>query len=201
MTYEYLELKLSEIIPNEENPRKITTNNLEKLKKSVKDFPEMLELREIVIDENNIILGGNQRYKALKANKKKKVSVLRVSGLTPEQREAFVLKDNINYGVWDWDVLANKYDTDLLVEYGLNVWNPLAEDEMPEEVTDDPMTSKEDTGKAESGDPESKTLVIEFPLAFYDTGRALYTKAQTKGLDVPEILYTYLKKHHAAEIS
>ena len=115
---------LSQLKPNPDNPRVIRDSNFQKLVKSLRDFPEMLELREVVIDENNYILGGNQRYLALKELRVIEVPVVQVTGLSDERKKEFVVKDNVNYGVWDWDVLGNLYDPVDLKEYGLNVWQP-----------------------------------------------------------------------------
>lgn len=120
MKRERLTLKLSELKPNPDNPRTITKQQLNKLVDSVKSYPEMLEIRPIVVDEDNIILGGNMRYRALEAvGGNPDVAVERVTGLTPEQKREFIIKDNVAFGQWDWDELANKWDADELGEWGL----------------------------------------------------------------------------------
>ena len=114
-------VKLSEIKPNPKNPRLIKDEKFKKLVKSIKDFPQMLELRPIVIDENNIILGGNMRYKALKEAGYKEVSIVRANELTEEQKDEFIVKDNVGFGEWDWDSLANEWDVEKLDDWGLDV--------------------------------------------------------------------------------
>ena len=114
-------VKLSEIKPNPDNPRVIKRNQLKSLQKSLNDFPEMMKLRPIVVDEDGMILGGNMRYQALLANGATETEVEKVSGLTPEQKREFVIKDNVAFGDWDWDALANEWDTDELEEWGLDI--------------------------------------------------------------------------------
>ena len=106
--------QIDKIILNEINPRQISKKEFEELKKSLKNFPEMRELREIVIDENNKVLGGHQRLEALKNLGEKTVFVKKVEGLTEEQKREFIIKDNSSSGDWDFDILANLWDTDEL---------------------------------------------------------------------------------------
>lgn len=113
-------VKISEIKPNADNPRIIKDNNFKKLVQSVKDFPEMIEAREIVVNENMIILGGNMRYRALKEAGVKEVPVKIVNWSEDKQRE-FVIKDNISGGEWDWDILANQWDEAQLDDWGLEI--------------------------------------------------------------------------------
>jgi len=114
-------VKLSEIKPNPKNPRLIKDEKFKKLVQSIKDFPQMLELRPIVVDENNIILGGNMRFKALKEAGHTEVSIVRANDLTSEQKDEFIVKDNVGFGEWDWYSLANEWDVDKLEEWGLDI--------------------------------------------------------------------------------
>ena len=107
---------------NEDNPRIIDDSKFEKLVNSIKQFPEMLELRPIVIDENNIILGGNMRYRACLKAGLKDVPVKIAKGFTEEQKKEFIIKDNSNYGQWDWDILSNEWDANNLDLWGVDVW-------------------------------------------------------------------------------
>lgn len=116
---EVLTLDINELTLTEKNPRTISKKDFAVLKKSIKDFPSMLEVREIVVDENNRVLGGHQRIKALQAQGKTKVKVKRVSGWTEEQKDEFMIKDNIANGDWDNDKLANEWDKNKLEEWGL----------------------------------------------------------------------------------
>ena len=121
MKRETIQLNLNEIKINEHNPRTINKRQLDRLVKSVQEFPEMTELRPIVVDENNTILGGNMRYRAMQKLGMSTAEVVKVSGLTDEQKREFIIKDNVAFGDWDWDALANEWDTDELSEWGLDI--------------------------------------------------------------------------------
>ncbi len=109
---------------NKSNPRVIKDADFKKLVKSIKEFPEMLELRPIVVDEDGIILGGNMRYQAcIEAGIKEKDIPKQVAkGFTDAQKKEFIIKDNASSGEWDWDILANEWDTKELNEWGVQVW-------------------------------------------------------------------------------
>ena len=120
-----LEVKIEELTPTAKNPRKISKKDLEVLKKSLREFPEMKQIRKVVVDENMRILGGHQRVKALEAIGEKTVPVLQVIGLTEEQKDEFIIKDNIANGEWDMDKLAEEWDAEKLGEWGLDEFKPL----------------------------------------------------------------------------
>ena len=113
-------VNITEIKENKDNPRKISKSQLERLKLSLQKFPEMLSIREIVVDENMVILGGNMRYRALKELGEKTVPVKIIKCLTEEQKKEFIIKDNNNYGEWDVDLLQN-WDIDLLKDWDINL--------------------------------------------------------------------------------
>lgn len=114
-------MKLADLIPTENNPRQIKKDDFERLKKSIKSFPKMLDIREIVVDEDNRILGGHQRVKALLANGEKEVNVKVVEGLSEEEKREFVIRDNIQNGEWDFDALANGWDDLPLDDWGIDL--------------------------------------------------------------------------------
>ena len=114
-------VKISEVKNNLSNPRIIKDDKFRKLVKSIQDFPQMLELRPIVVDENNIVLGGNMRLKACKEAGLKDVYIVKAENLTEEQKQEFIVKDNVGFGEWDWDMLANEWDIEKLDEWGLDV--------------------------------------------------------------------------------
>ena len=118
---ELLKVKISEIKTNPKNPRLIKDDKFRKLVKSIKEFPKMLELRPIVVDENNIVLGGNMRLKACKEVGLKEVYIVRAEDLTEEQKDEFIVKDNVGFGEWDWDMLANEFNLEQLEDWGLDV--------------------------------------------------------------------------------
>ena len=114
-------MNIKEIKPNPNNPRLIKDHKFKQLVKSIQDFPQMLELRPIVIDENNMVLGGNMRLKACIEAGLKDVPVKQAKDLTEEQKKEFIVKDNVGYGEWDWDDLANNWDVEELTEWGLDI--------------------------------------------------------------------------------
>jgi len=119
-----MKLKINELKPNLSNPRIIKESKFKKLVKSIKDFPEMLELRPIIVDEDMTILGGNMRYKASVEAGLKEVHVKVAKGLNKKQKEEFIVKDNVGFGEWDWSILANEWDNTKLGDWGMDVWQP-----------------------------------------------------------------------------
>ena len=103
-------IKLSQIKRNPNNPRILKDDKFKKLVKSIKDFPQMLDIRPIVVNDDMIVLGGNMRLKACKEAGLKEVSVIKVKDLTEEQQREFIVKDNVGFGEWDWELLANEWD-------------------------------------------------------------------------------------------
>jgi hypothetical protein len=116
--------KLSEIKENSENPRYITEKDFNGLVDSIKNFPEMLTVKPIIIDENSVILGGNMRLKACSEAGFDKVPTIKIEGWNEEQKKEFIIKDNVHSGRWDSDALANGFDTELLINWGLNTFVP-----------------------------------------------------------------------------
>ena len=126
-------MKLSDIKANTNNPRLIKDDKFKKLVESVKDFPEMLELRPIVVNKNMIILWGNMRHRAAIEAGLKEIPVIVADNLTEEQEREFLIKDNVSGGEWDWDILANEWDKDELEEWGLDVQFETVEPEAEED--------------------------------------------------------------------
>ncbi len=112
-------VSINKIHANAENPRTIKSHKFSRLVRSVKEFPEMLKIRPIVVNDDNVILGGNMRYKACKEAGLEEVYVIKASDLTPEQQNQFVIKDNVEFGDWDVDMLANQYEKDFLMKMGM----------------------------------------------------------------------------------
>jgi len=115
-------IKINKLVANEKNPRIIKDSKFKKLVESIKEFPEMLKLRPIVVDEDMIILGGNMRHKASIEAGLKEVPVKIAKGLTQEQKNQFIIKDNVGFGDWDWAMIANEWNTIKITEWGLDVW-------------------------------------------------------------------------------
>ena len=118
-------------IPN--NPRLIKDDKFAKLVKSIKEFPEMLELRPIVVNDDMVVLGGNMRLKACKEAGLKEIPIMKASDLTEEQQKEFIIKDNVGFGEWDYAMLANEWNTEELTEWGLDLPDFTAGDETAEE--------------------------------------------------------------------
>jgi hypothetical protein len=110
---------ISSIKPNPSNPRLIKDDKFHKLVQSLKDFPEMASVRPIVVNQDMVILGGNMRFKAMKEAKWKQIPVIVVDWHEAKQRE-FIIKDNVGFGEWDWDDLANNWDAKELDGWGLD---------------------------------------------------------------------------------
>jgi ParB-like chromosome segregation protein Spo0J len=115
-----IKTKISEVKLNPNNPRLIKDDNFKKLVQSIKDFPEMLDIRPIVVNADMVILGGNMRFKACKEAGLKEVPIIVADNLTEEQQREFLIKDNVSGGEWDWSLLA-EWDTEQLEEWGLEV--------------------------------------------------------------------------------
>ena len=109
------------VFENKSNPRYIRDNNFKKLVKSIKEFPEMLEKRPIIVDENMIALGGNMRLKAAKAAGLFEIFIIVAEGWSEKQKEQFIIKDNVGFGDWDWYILANEWDVKELNDWGLHL--------------------------------------------------------------------------------
>jgi site-specific DNA-methyltransferase (adenine-specific) len=135
---------IGDIKPNPNNPRIIKDDKFRKLVKSIKDFPEMLALRPIVVNSEMVVLGGNMRLKACKEAGLKEVPVILASGLTDERQREFIIKDNVGFGEWEWETLANEWDADQLAEWGLDVpeFDKVIENGLtdPDDVPDVPVT-------------------------------------------------------------
>jgi len=108
------------IKPNPNNPRVIRDAKFKQLVRSIQEFPEMLELRPIVVNEDMITLGGNMRLRACIEAGITDVPVVIANGLTEEQQQEFIIKDNVGFGEWDWDDLANNWDETNLKLWGLD---------------------------------------------------------------------------------
>jgi DNA modification methylase len=129
-------VNIAKVKENPSNPRFIKDGKFKKLVQSIKAFPEMLEKRPIVVDEDMVVLGGNMRLKACKSAGLFEVWVDIAEGWSQEQKDEFIIKDNVGFGEWDWDILANEWDVNLLDEWGLDL-PPMFDDPEPEATEDD----------------------------------------------------------------
>jgi hypothetical protein len=152
------QVKISKVKGNPSNPRIIKNDKFKKLVTSIKEFPEMLKLRPIVVDEDMMVLGGNMRLKASKEAGLKEVWIDIAEGLTEEQKKEFIVKDNVGFGEWEWDMLANEWDSSQLTEWGLDVW--LNEDDIKE--LKNPDNKESENPFATELDRESNYIVLKF---------------------------------------
>lgn len=130
------QVDIKKLKENEENPRYINKDKFKKLVNSIKEFPEMLEQRPIIVDENYFVLGGNMRLKACQEAGIKKVWISQVDGWTIEQKREFIIKDNVGFGEWDWDILGNEYSFAELEKWGMEVDNfDIEENDMQDTYT------------------------------------------------------------------
>jgi DNA modification methylase len=106
---------------NPNNPRIIKDDKFAKLVKSINEFPQMLKLRPIVVNDDMVVLGGNMRLKACKEAGLKEIPIIKASELTEQQQKEFIVKDNVGYGEWDWNDLANNWDSEQLIDWGLDI--------------------------------------------------------------------------------
>lgn len=123
---------IRQVRSNPDNPRFIKGDKFEKLVKSIREFPQMLELRPIVVNKDMVVLGGNRRLKACEEAGIEQVPIIFADNLTEEQQKEFIIKDNSSFGEWDWDILANEWDIDMLNDWGIDVPNFDVEDSIDE---------------------------------------------------------------------
>ena len=114
-------VKIALVKPNPNNPRIIKDDKFVKLVNSIKEFPKMLELRPIIVNDDMVVLGGNMRLKACKEAGLKEVPIIKASELTEKEQKEFIIKDNVGFGEWDWDILANEWNAEKLEGWGLEL--------------------------------------------------------------------------------
>lgn len=184
-----IKVKLSQIKNNPNNPRIIKDDKFQKLVRSIQEFPQMLELRPIVVNDDMIVLGGNMRLRACKEAGLKEVPIIKASQLTEEEQRAFIIKDNVGYGEWDWEMVANEWDSELLIEWGLDVWKAPAEvdysildgaDELDDLISD-------------MADGVKKAIQIEFEAEHYEEAYELVKFWRERNAYVGGMIMEYLK--------
>ena len=118
-------VSINQIKPNPKNPRTIRDEKFEKLKQSIQDFPDMLNKRPLVCftdkDGKYVVLGGNMRLKASKEVGLKELPIILADEWTEEQKQEFLIKDNVGFGEWNWDELQADWDAEKLEEWGLDI--------------------------------------------------------------------------------
>lgn len=181
------EINIKEIKSNPNNPRVLKDDKFKKLVQSLKDFPEMANVRPIVVNTDMIVLGGNMRLRAMQEAGWKKAPVQIVDWSIEKQNE-FIIKDNVSFGEWDWDVLANEWNAEDLTEWGLDVWQQSAE-------VDYSILDEEDVSDQlkEMTDGVKKAIQIEFELEHYDEASQLVKFWRDKKAYVGGMIMEYLK--------
>jgi ParB-like chromosome segregation protein Spo0J len=158
-------IKITEVFANEDNPRYISEAKFLKMVKSLQDFPEMASVRPLIINQNNLVLGGNMRLKAMQEAGWKQVPCIKVDWSEEKQRE-FILKDNVSYGEWDWEILNSDWDKELLTEFGLDFPKTDFNPNLTPSFNTESVTA-EDIDKAEQGmnigDGIAKTIEVICP--------------------------------------
>ena len=182
-------MKLSDIKPNPSNPRTIKDTKFKRLVESIKTFPQMLDIRPIVVNSDMIVLGGNMRLKACKEAGLKEVPVIVASDFGPEQEREFIIKDNVGFGEWDWEMIANEWDADQLVEWGLDVW------QAPAEVDYSILDGADLDGQVnDMAGGVKKAIQIEFEQEHYEEAFALVKFWREQDAYVGKMIMDFLKQ-------
>lgn len=183
-------VKISEVKSNPNNPRVIKDDKFKKLVASIQELPQMLQLRPIVVNEDMIVLGGNMRLKACKEAGLKEVPIIKATDLSEEQQRAFIIKDNVGFGEWDWDALANEWDAELLTEWGLDVWKA------PAEVDYSILDEADDLDDliSDMANGVKKAIQIEFEAEHYEEAYELVKFWRERKAYVGGMIMEYLKE-------
>lgn len=185
-------ISINKIKANPNNPRIIKDDKFAKLIKSIQEFPQMLDLRPIVVNDDMIVLGGNMRLKACKEAGLKEVPVIKASDLTEEQQKEFIIKDNVGFGEWDWNALANTWDSESLNEWGLNIpdFQPISKD-IDYSILDDIQIDDQMNDMAKS---VRKAIQIEFEPEHYEEAQELVKFWREQKLYIGGFLIEKLKE-------
>ena len=188
-------MKLSNIKPNPKNPRIIKDDKFKKLVQSIKSFPEMMDKRPLVcvtdVDKKIYPLGGNMRLKAIQELNYKEIPdswVVLADSWTQEQRNEFTIKDNVGFGEWDWDSLANEWDSTQLGEWGL--WVPEMQGEIDYSILDDENLDNQLNDMANG---VKKAIQIEFEPDHYEEAYALVKFWREQDAYVGKMILDFLK--------
>jgi hypothetical protein len=179
---------INKIKSNPNNPRVIKDDKFKKLVQSLKDLPEMAQVRPIVVNQDMIVLGGNMRLKAMKEAGWKEAPVAIVDWDEDKQRQ-FIIKDNVGFGEWDWDMLANEWDAESLGEWGLDVWK-----NQPE--VDYSILDEEDISEllSEMTAGVKKAIQIEFEAEHYEEASELVKFWRERGAYIGFMIMDFLRE-------
>ena len=185
-------VKISAIKANSKNPRQIKDDKFKKLVQSIRDFPDMLNKRPLIcftdVDKKYVVLGGNMRLKAAQEVGLKEMPIILADDWTQEQKDEFLIKDNVGFGEWNWDDLANEWDSGLLDNWGLDVWQ--SEPDIDYSILDDDDLS-EQLGDMTNG--VKKAIQIEFELEHYESAFELVKFWRERKAYVGGMIMEYLK--------
>jgi hypothetical protein len=184
-------VKISEVKSNPNNPRIIKDDKFQKLVKSIKEFPEMLNIRPIVVNADMVVLGGNMRLKACKEAGLKEVAIIKAEDLTEDQQKQFIIKDNVGFGEWDWEGLANQWDEDELAEWGLDIPAFNVSKDLDYSILDEADVSDQ---LSEMTSNVKKAIQIEFEAEHYEEASELVKFWREQGLYIGGFLMEKLKE-------
>jgi hypothetical protein len=184
-------VKISEVKSNPNNPRIIKDDKFQKLVKSIKEFPEMLNIRPIVVNADMVVLGGNMRLKACKEAGLKEVAIIKAEDLTEDQQKQFIIKDNVGFGEWDWEGLANQWDEDKLAEWGLDIPAFNVSKDLDYSILDEADVSDQ---LSEMTSNVKKAIQIEFEAEHYEEASELVKFWREQGLYIGGFLMEKLKE-------
>lgn len=140
-------VKIGDVKVNPNNPRLIKDDKFAKLVQSIKDLPQMLSIRPIVVNSDMVVLGGNMRLKACKEAGLKEVPIIIADNLTEEQQREFLIKDNVSGGEWDWTIIESEWNAEQLSEWGLDVWKATDDINLDDFFKESGETQKEELFK------------------------------------------------------
>jgi ParB-like chromosome segregation protein Spo0J len=181
-------VKISEVKVNPNNPRLIRDDKFAKLVQSIKDLPQMLEIRPIVVNTDMVVLGGNMRLKACKEAGLKEVPIIIADNLTEDQQREFLIKDNVSGGDWDWNMIQSEWDTNELAEWGLDV--PQFASDIDYSILDDDDVSQQ---LEDMTDGVKKAIQIEFEAEHYEEAYELVKFWREREAYVGGMIIEYLK--------
>jgi len=184
-------VKISEVKSNPNNPRIIKDDKFQKLVKSIKEFPEMLNIRPIVVNADMVVLGGNMRLKACKEAGLKEVAIIKAEDLTEDQQKQFIIKDNVGFGEWDWEGLANQWDENELAEWGLDIPAFNVSKDLDYSILDEADVSDQ---LSEMTSNVKKAIQIEFEAEHYEEASELVKFWREQGLYIGGFLMEKLKE-------
>ena len=185
-------VKIEAIKANSKNPRVIKDDKFRKLVQSIRDFPDMLNKRPLIcftdVDGKYVVLGGNMRLKAAQEIGLKEMPIILADDWTQEQKDEFLIKDNVGFGEWDWDDLANEWDAEKLTDWGLDVWQ--SEPDIDYSILDDDDISEQ---LEDMTNGVKKAIQIEFEAEHYEEAAELVKFWRGQG-DVGYMILQYLRE-------